>query len=59
MHHSEETSISILLAERDTATILRASYWCYVMDGGRVAHESSAKELDENVELGKRLLAGG
>ena len=51
-----ETNISILLVEQNSVMALQVSNQCYLIDGGRIVHESSAKELDENVELKRNLL---
>lgn len=51
-----ETNISILLVEQNSVMALQVSNDCYIIDGGRIVHQSSAKELDENAELKRNLL---
>ena len=52
----KKKGVSILLVEQNSAMALALSDRCYVLDDGRVAHESPAKELDGNRELKKELL---
>jgi branched-chain amino acid transport system ATP-binding protein len=51
-----ETNISILLVEQNSVMALQVSNQCYIIDGGRIVHQSSAKELDENLQLKRNLL---
>jgi len=48
--------ISILLVEQNSAMALAVSDRSYILDDGRIVHESTAKELDESKELKKELL---
>ena len=56
IHRLKETNISILLVEQNSVMALQVSNQCYIIDGGWIVYESSAKELDENVELKMNLL---
>ena len=47
---------SILLVEQNSVLALAVSNRCYVMDKGRIIQQSSAEELDKDVELKKELL---
>jgi len=53
----KEKELSILWVEQYSAKALEESDRCYVMDKGRIVYEGYAKELSENVELKKKLLA--
>ncbi len=48
--------IVILLVEQNSVMALAVSDRCYILDDGRIVHESTAKELDANKELKKDLL---
>jgi len=52
----KKKEISILLVEQNSAMALAISERCFILDDGRIVHESLAKELDENKELKKELL---
>jgi len=52
----KETNISILLVEQNSVMALQVSNGCYIIDGGRIVHESSAQELDQDAELKRNLL---
>jgi branched-chain amino acid transport system ATP-binding protein len=48
--------VSILLVVQNSAMALAISDRCYILDDGRIVHDSPAKELDGNRELKKELL---
>ena len=52
----KKKGVSILLVEQNSAMALAISDRCYILDDGRVVHESPAKELDDNAGLKKELL---
>jgi len=53
----KERGLSILWVEQYSAKALEESDRCYVMDKGRIVYEGLPRELNENVELKKKLLA--
>jgi len=53
----KKKGVSILLVEQNSAMALAVSDRCYVLDDGRIIHESPARELDGNRGLKKELLA--
>ena len=52
----KKKGVSILLVEQNSAIALAISDRCYILDDGKIVHESPAKELDANRELKKELL---
>jgi branched-chain amino acid transport system ATP-binding protein len=52
----KKKEISILLVEQNSVMALAVSDRSYILDDGRVVYESTAKELDGNIELKKELL---
>jgi len=52
----KKMGISLLVVEQNSAMALAVSDRSYVLDDGRIVHESTARELDENTELKKELL---
>jgi branched-chain amino acid transport system ATP-binding protein len=52
----KKKGVSILLVEQNSAMALAISDRCYILDDGKIVHESPAKELDANRELKKELL---
>lgn len=52
----KKMGISLLLVEQNSAMALAVSDRGYVLDDGRIVHESTARELDENAKLKKELL---
>lgn len=52
----KKMGISLLVVEQNSAMALAVSDRSYVLDDGRIVHESTAKELDENAELKRELL---
>jgi branched-chain amino acid transport system ATP-binding protein len=52
----KKKGVSILLVEQNSVMALAISDRCYILDDGRIVHESPAKELDGNEELKKELL---
>jgi branched-chain amino acid transport system ATP-binding protein len=47
----KEERLSILLVEQNVAMALRASDYAYIISKGKIAYESSARELDKNEEV--------
>jgi branched-chain amino acid transport system ATP-binding protein len=52
----KKKGVSILLVEQNSVMALAISDRCYILDDGRIVHESPAKELDGNAALKKELL---
>ena len=52
----KKKGVSILLVEQNSVMALAISDRCYILDDGRIVHESRARELDGNAELKKELL---
>jgi len=52
----KKKGFSSLLVEQNSVMALAISDRCYILDDGRIVHESPAKELDGNEELKKELL---
>lgn len=52
----KKKGVSILLVEQNSVMALAISDRCYILDDGRIVHESPARELDGNRELKKELL---
>ena len=52
----KKKAISILLVEQNSVMALAVSDRCYVIDDGRIVHESTAKELDRNEMLKREFL---
>jgi branched-chain amino acid transport system ATP-binding protein len=51
----KKKGVSILLVEQNSVMALAISDRCYILDDGRIVHESPAKELDGNAALKKEL----
>ena len=52
----KKKGVSILLVEQNSVMALAISDRCYILDDGRIVHESPAQDLDGNRELKKELL---
>ena len=52
----KKKGVSILLVEQNSVMALAISDRCYILDDGRIVHESPARELDGNAALKKELL---
>jgi len=52
----KQKGISILLVEQNSVMALAVSERCYILDDGRIVHESASRELDANKDLKKDLL---
>jgi len=52
----KKKGVSILLVEQNSVMALAISDRCYILDDGRIVHESPARKLDGNAELKKELL---
>jgi len=52
----KKMEISLLVVEQNSVMALAISDRSYVLDDGRIVHESTARELDENAELKRELL---
>jgi branched-chain amino acid transport system ATP-binding protein len=52
----KQKGISILLVEQNSVMALAVSERCYILDDGRIVHESASRDLDANKELKKDLL---
>jgi len=52
----KQKGISILLVEQNSVMALAVSERCYILDDGRIVHESASRDLDANKDLKKDLL---
>jgi len=52
----KQKGISILLVEQNSVMALAVSERCYILDDGRIVHESASRDLDVNKELKRDLL---
>jgi branched-chain amino acid transport system ATP-binding protein len=52
----KQKGISILLVEQNSVMALAVSERCYILDDGRIVHESASRELDSNKDLKRDLL---
>jgi branched-chain amino acid transport system ATP-binding protein len=53
----KQKGISILLVEQNSVMALAVSDRCYILDDGRIVHESTSRELDANKDLKRDLLS--
>lgn len=52
----KQKGISILLVEQNSVMALAVSDRCYILDDGRIVHQSASRELDANKDLKRDLL---
>jgi branched-chain amino acid transport system ATP-binding protein len=52
----KQKGISILLVEQNSVMALAVSDRCYILDDGRIVHQSTSRELDANKGLKRDLL---